>query len=82
MTQCTLSKSKDGTKLRGRIDMPRHGRTLTQRGCNKIADWTNIMRFSKEECKVLYLGQNHPTPQYRQGPDWLGTALLKRTREL
>lgn len=61
-TQCTLSKFKDGTKLRGRIDLLRLGRALTQRKRNKLADWTNIMTFGKEEREVLHLGQNHPTP--------------------
>lgn len=36
------------------------------------------MTFGKEEREVLHLGQNHPTPLSRQGPDWLGVALLKK----
>lgn len=50
MTQCTISKFKDGTKLRGRIDMLRCVRASTQKECNKLADWIDIMRFSTKFC--------------------------------
>ena len=36
------------------------------------------MKFSKDKCKVLHLGQHNQRAQYRQGSAWLGSSLAER----
>lgn len=31
----------------------------------------NLMKFSKEKCRIMYLGQNKPMHLYRLGSSWL-----------
>lgn len=37
------------------------------------------MRFNRDECKVMHLGQNNQRPQHRLGSTWSESSLAKRT---
>jgi len=62
-TERTLSKSADGTKLRGVADTT-EGWDAIQRDLDNLGKWAcrNPVRFNKAKCKVL-----HPWYQYRLG---------------
>ncbi|KAK4807162.1 hypothetical protein QYF61_024282 [Mycteria americana] len=36
------------------------------------------MKFNKDKCKILHLGQNNQRPQYRRGSVWLGSSFVER----
>jgi len=42
------------------------GCAAVQRNLDRPDKWAggNLMKFHKEECKVLHLGRNNPTHQY------------------
>ncbi|PKU27443.1 rna-directed dna polymerase from mobile element jockey-like [Limosa lapponica baueri] len=76
----TLIKSADDTKQEGVADMP-EGCAAIQRYLYRLEKCAtrNLMKFNNGECKVLHLGRNNPSHQYRLGTYQLATSFERKT---
>ncbi|KAK4829139.1 hypothetical protein QYF61_002354 [Mycteria americana] len=77
--ECTLSKFADDTKLGGVADAP-EGCAAIQRDLNRLEKWAdgNLMKFNKENWKVLHLGRKNPRHQYMLGATQLESSLAEK----
>lgn len=59
-TECSISKFANETKLGGGAD-PSEGCSVIHRDLGRLEKWTerNLMKLSKEKCRVLPLGRIH-----------------------
>ncbi|GAB0181643.1 mitochondrial enolase superfamily member 1 [Grus japonensis] len=75
----SLTKSGGDTKLGGEVDTS-EGRAILQRDLDRLEEWASkdCMKFSKDHCKVLHLGQHNQRAQYRLGSVWLGSSVAER----
>ena len=70
------SKSSDDAKVGGGFDKT-DGCSAIQRNLNRLGKWANrnLMKFSKEKCKVLPLGRNNTMHQDILQAYWLERSL-------
>ncbi|CAM4671144.1 unnamed protein product, partial [Caretta caretta] len=76
---CTHRKFAVDTKLGGEVDTL-EGRDRIQRALDKLEDWAkrNLMRFSKDKCRIQHLGCKNPMHRYRLGTEWLGSSSAEK----
>jgi len=80
VTECTLIKHADDTKLVGSVNTLK-SRAAVRRNQGRLEECAdrNIMNFSKDNCKFLCLGGNNPCNDTGWGMTHWGAALLKMT---
>jgi len=82
-TKCTLMKFVDDTKLSGEVDTS-EGRATLQEDLDRLEERAtkNIMKFSKDKCKVLHLGKHNPRVQHKLGSTQLESSSAERDLEV
>jgi len=75
VTECTLSKFVDDTKLCGVVDTL-EGRDAIQRDLDRLERWAcvNRMKFNEAKCKILHVGRGNPKHKYSLGREWLKSS--------
>ncbi|GAB0203078.1 mitochondrial enolase superfamily member 1 [Grus japonensis] len=74
----TPMKFAGDTKLSGEVDTL-EGRPTLKEDLDRL-EWANknLMKFSKDKCKVLHLGKHNPGVQHRLGSTWLESSSVER----
>ncbi|KAK4829010.1 hypothetical protein QYF61_001766 [Mycteria americana] len=69
---CSLTKFADDTKLSDEVNTSEE-RGILQRDLDRLEEWASKyrMKFIKDKCKLLHLGQNNQRAQYRPSPSHL-----------
>jgi len=77
--ESSLSNFADDTKL-GRVADTLEGFATIQHDLDRPESWTgrNLMRFNKSKCRVLHLGRNNSTYQYRLADDLLDMSSAEK----
>ncbi|GAB0190497.1 mitochondrial enolase superfamily member 1 [Grus japonensis] len=55
-------------------------RATLQEDLDRLEEWANknLMKFSKDKCKVLHLRKHNPAVQHRLGSTWLESSSVER----
>ncbi|KAK4815565.1 LOW QUALITY PROTEIN: hypothetical protein QYF61_004082 [Mycteria americana] len=77
--KCTLSKFANDTKLGGTVDCLK-GREALHRDLDRLESWaiTNLMKFNKSKCQILYLGRGNPAYTCKLGDEKLESSPTER----
>jgi len=78
--ECTLSKFADDTKL-GEVADTAEGCAAIQHDLDRLESWAerNLMKFSKDKCRVLHLRRNTPCTSTGLGLTCWRAALWRGT---
>ncbi|KAJ7395686.1 hypothetical protein BTVI_152133 [Pitangus sulphuratus] len=73
-----LSWIADDTKLSGEVDLQK-GEQPCRKTLDRLEEWAdeNLMKFSKDKCKVSHLGEHDPEVQHSTGTYLAGEQLWK-----
>jgi len=73
--ECIFSKFAHDTRMSGTVNTL-EGRKAIQRDLDKLEEWisVNLMKFNKDNRRVLHLGQRNPQYEYRLGYECVGSS--------